>query len=432
MTRPGPLEGGSPRVIVQYLEGGAASGAIAPDAAAARLREAARRIPISDVCLGWGLPAPLLETVTSEARRLGAATWLWHPFLAGDGRYVPGRDAAIGADGRPVPAPGGMDEFAFDCPVRPDGLAAALERLATALGTADWDGVFLDKIRWPSPTADPASQLACFCEACRTSAGEAGIDLAAVAHGLARAGRSAEGRLETVRALLGDPATASVGDDALDDFLAWRAGRIGVAVTAAAALVGRHHARDGRSLRVGLDVFAPSLARAVGQDLTALVPLSEFSKGMLYLGTHGPAGLAYELCRLARWLADAGLRSPVGQLAEILGYDLPPLDALCTVSLGSAAFRAELTALVGVAGPRAAAGVDAVRIDGLAVLDDAGLEDATAIAAAEGVPIVLSWDLWHISGERLDRVAATLARVPAPTSTRAPAPAPALAPEDRA
>jgi hypothetical protein len=170
----------------------------------------------------------------------------------------------------------------------------------------------------------------------------------------------------------------------------------------------------------------------VGQDLAALVPLAEFSKGMLYLGTHGPAGLAYELCHLARWLADAGLPAPAGQLAAILGYDLPPLDALCTASLGSAAFRAELAALSGVAGPRAAAGIDAVHIEGLAVLGDAGLEDAVAITAGEGVPIVLSWDLWHISGERLERLAAALARNPTATPGRAPTPSPASTPEDRA
>jgi hypothetical protein len=389
--------------------GAGAPGAPPPHAAAARLRDAARRLPISDVCLGWGLPPPLIEAVTGEARRLGAATWLWHPFLAGDGRYVPGRDAAVGAEGGPVPAPGGMGEFAFDCPVRPAGLAAALERLASAIATSDWDGVFLDKIRWPSPTADPASQLACFCGSCRTSAGEAGIDLDAVAHGLAAAGASAEGRLGLVQALLGGSTEGSLGD-----FLAWRAGRISTAVSAAATLIGSHRGRDGRSLRVGLDVFAPSLALAVGQDLVSLAPLAEFTKGMLYLGTHGPAGLAYELCRLAVWLADAGLPSPTGQLAAILGYDLPPLTALCTASLDRAVFGAELAALVRAAGPRAAAGIDAVAIDGLAVLEDAALQDITAIAAGTGVPIVLSWDLSHISGERLDRVAAALAGVPDP------------------
>ncbi len=67
MTFTSQLGGDPSRVIVQLLEGGAASGATSPDAAVARLRAAAERLPLTDVCLGWGLPLPLVEAVAAEA-----------------------------------------------------------------------------------------------------------------------------------------------------------------------------------------------------------------------------------------------------------------------------------------------------------------------------------------------------------------------------
>jgi hypothetical protein len=148
----------------------------------------------------------------------------------------------------------------------------------------------------------------------------------------------------------------------------------------------------------------------VGQDIGALAPLAELTKGMLYLGTHGPAGLSYELCRLARWLAAGAVPSPTRRLAELTGVALPGMEHLCGGSLDGAVFESELAALRRLAGRGAAAGIDAVAIAELAVLGDAVLEEAVEAAVGAGVPIVLSWDLMAIPDERLARVAAPVER----------------------
>ncbi|HZW01609.1 MAG TPA: hypothetical protein VFF55_08575, partial [Candidatus Deferrimicrobium sp.] len=391
--------------IVQLLEGGAASATMSPDVAVARLREAGGRLAISDVCIGWGLPLPLVEAVAGEAQRQGAALWLWHPLLSGDGRYMPGADRALGRAGVPVDAPGGMGEFTFDCPVRTAALDAALLRLDEAAARHPWHGIFLDKIRWPSPSRDPSADLACFCAACHDAAAREGIDLEAVSAWLAHAARSPGGRISLVTALL-----QGGEDERLDHFLAWRCQRITAALNSAAERVASHRDPDGQPMHVALDVFAPSLARAVGQDISLLAPRGEFTKAMLYLGTHGPAGMSFELCRLAGWLATGDVPSPVGLLSDLLAFPLPEMEILCSGSLGSEVFDAELAALRRLAGPGAAAGIDAVAIDGLAVLPDAVLEEVVGEAARAGVPVVLSWDLMAIPEDRLARLASRLSR----------------------
>jgi hypothetical protein len=399
------LDGDPPRVIVQLLEGGATSGAIRPDVAVARLRETGQRLPISDLCLGWGLPMALVEAVAGEAERQGAALWLWHPLLSGDGRYQPGADRAQSREGVPVTEPGDMGAFTFDCPVRPGALEAALARLDEAAARHPWQGIFLDKIRWPSPSRDPSRELACFCDACHDAAARDGLDLEAVSSWLAHAAGSPGGRISVVTALL-----QGGEDEQLDHFLAWRSQRITASVEAAADHIASHRGPRGQTMLMALDVFAPALARAVGQDIDVLAPRADFVKGMLYLGTHGPAGMPFELCRLARWLEAGDVADPAALLSVLVGAPLPSTNGLCHGSLDAVVFDAQLDDLRRLAGPSTAAGIDAVAIDGLAVLPDVVLEEVVDRAARAGVAVVLSWDLMAIPGHRLTRLASRLTR----------------------
>ena len=394
--------GGSMRVVAQFLEGGATSAAISPDRAVARLRRAGDVLPLTDICLGWNLPSPLIEAVAGEAKSRGTALWLWHPLLSGDGQYEPAEDVTLGRYGSPLPWPRGMAEFAFDCPNRGRGLERALDRLDVAIERGPWDGVFLDKIRWPSPTRDPADDLACFCDDCRSMSIDAGVDLAAVADHVTRQASNPAGRVELLAELLGRL------DGPVASFATWRCGRITHTVREAAARVSTHTTAGGEPLRLALDVFAPSLARAVGQDISSLAPLADFTKAMLYIGTNGPAGLPYELRGLLRWLDHGGVREPAARLAEMLGYPLPAAEPASGGTLGIAAFRAELTTLHDLAGESAAAGIDAVKLPGIADLDDEALAEATQLVASSGATLVLAWDLWSMPPARLAIVARAL------------------------
>ena len=401
--------GGSLRVVAQFLEGGAASVDIRPDRAVACLRRAGDVLPLTDICLGWNLPQPLIEAVAREAGARGYTLWLWQPLLSGDGRHVPAEDATLGRHGSPLPWPRGMAEFGFDCPNRGHGLDRALGRLDVAIDRGAWDGVFLDKIRWPSPTRDPADDLACFCEDCRSMSAEAGVDLEAVARHVEHAAATPAGRVELLAELLGRT------DGPMASFMTWRCGRITHAVREAAARVTSRTTPGGESLRLSLDVFAPSLARAVGQDIASLAPLADFTKAMLYIGTDGPAGLPYELSGLVRWLARGDVPEPVTRLAEVLGY--PLLEAGQALGpLSTAAFVAELAELRRLAGEGAAAGIDAIELPGIARLDDEALAEVVQHAGASGTTLVLAWDLWSMPLARLAIVARALG---AATSTGA-------------
>ena len=380
------------RLIVQHLEGGSDLHRLAPGEAVEPLR-AARAVGMTDACLGWRLPQRLVDAVFAwrDAEAPDVRLWLWHPLLAGDGAWEPGPDGAIGADGRPVPAFRGMPEFSFACPVREGVLAAALARLSDALATAAWDGVFLDKIRWPSPAPEPARHLACFCSACAERAGDdAAIDLGSVALFVAGLDTTPAGRRRLLRALAGLEI-----DDGLRSFLAWRGGVITAVVREAASAV-----RDtGRA--VALDVFAPSLAPLVGQEIGRLAPLAEWVKAMCYTATLGPAGMAFELLDLAGWLGEAGIRSPSSLLSETFGYPVPVPARLRRHGLGPRALAVEIDRLRALAGPAAAVGLELVEIPGIAELDAAALGRRIRFVRRAALPLVVSWDLRHVPPDRL-------------------------------
>ena len=76
---------------------------------------------------------------------------------------------------------GNVEEtFRFACPNNPAVRQKTTLRLRELLHHYDFKGVFLDKIRFPSPANGADEMLACFCEHCQRTARAEGLDLDAV------------------------------------------------------------------------------------------------------------------------------------------------------------------------------------------------------------------------------------------------------------
>src|SRR6516162_3549628 len=73
------------------------------------------------------------------------------------------------------------ETFRFACPNNPAARAKTLTRLRELLTRYPFDGVFLDKIRFPSPANGLDEVVSCFCDHCRRAASAIGLDLRDVA-----------------------------------------------------------------------------------------------------------------------------------------------------------------------------------------------------------------------------------------------------------
>jgi hypothetical protein len=332
-------------------------------------------------------------------------------LLTGDGTFMPRPEWwTIGLDGRSVPGFRHMPEFTFVCPNRPavqDAVLAHVQQIVCRRGDGSdrYDGFFLDRIRYPSPAGDPVRLLACFCEDCRRAAAQEGLDLEDVRQRIRTLLSSGQHIGSVVRVLLDPAASADLSPDlvALRAFLDFRSRSVTRFVRSVADLV------RAEGLQVGLDCFSPSLAGMVGQDLGALDACGDWIKVMSYGHALGPAGMPFELLDLARWMTGTGAVAEgeaLAWLSTATRICLPVAgDALREQGVPSDALGDEIRRAYRTGVRSVLAGVELVEIEGVCMLDNAQiLSDLRAFRIAGAGGLVLSWDLWHMSLDRLDLV----------------------------
>jgi len=390
-------------LAVQYLEPGPHLVTLTPGEVRAKLRAALAQLPISLVLLGWQVPQPLLDVCREEAARTGARLFRWQPLLTGDGTFMPRPEwRAIGLSGEPAPGFHNMPEFTFACPNQPAVREAVRAHLQQVIKDNHYAGFFLDRIRYPSPAADPARWLACFCPACHRAAAEMDFDLAAAHRHIKRLLAEPEQTRSFIHHLL-DPAPAEPANPAtasLQTFLNFRALSITRFIQAIAAML------RAEGLAVGLDCFSPALTHLVGQDLAELDACAAWTKVMTYAHTLGPAGLPFELLGLANWLvAQRGVAESqaMAWLAQATRLPLPLTRVrLQAEGVSSEALQAEIKRARQSGLKTLLAGLEFVELEGVAQLRPAQIgADLQAVRLAGADGLVLSWDLWAIPLERL-------------------------------
>jgi hypothetical protein len=293
------------------------------------------------------------------------------------------------------------EAFRFACPNNPAVREKTTLRLRELLIRYDFKGVFLDKIRFPSPANGADEMLSCFCDHCRRAANAQGLDLDAVvrifgdgdlivgdgdldANGLSLDGSSRGNWLGSIEA----------ANPLLARFLAFRA----VSVARLVGDIANECRRLGRS--VSLDLFSPSLAQLVGQDYQRLKGCCDWVKPMTYRLARGPAGLRLEVPALIEGVAQRfGLDEAqiVEWAARHASFDQNMLRQTREDAVPFTFMQREIEAAV-----RALTPVPVYF--GLELVSQPGVIDVTpadvigmieAGHAANAAGLVISWDLLH-------------------------------------
>ena len=377
-----------PTLAVQYLE--YAPPNATPAKVRERLRQAFEFLPISIVILGWDLPARLEEVVAEETARNNAALYRWHPLIASDAGFaLPTEWQTINLRGEPVPGFKGLSEFTFICPNRTDVQEWIAERIEVAAQRGIYQGLFFDRMRFPSPAEDPERHLACFCKYCQRIASDSGWDLEAVRLQIASLLSNAD-RAKTFTQSLFKP----IDNSLLESFFTFRFNSITGIIQYAAKLARSH------GLSIGLDCFSPTLTRMVGQDLSALNQSCDWIKLMTYPRVFGPAGLPFELHALSNWLRteyNLDETEAVKVVSEASGLSFSQ-DGLASEAITHEIQRGRSAGITNLF-----AGIALVEVEGIhAPTLEQIRSDLAACNGGDGLAI--SWDLWHIRPESLKLV----------------------------
>ena len=365
------------RYILQIYTGSLAHCACIAAQATARVARCLERLDVTDVIYGWTAQRAVHDALSELLVRRRVRQHLWlpvfseiqradaMPFVRADGRADSGLAACAGED------------FRFVCPSAPENLAAALDAFSVLAADLPLDGVFIDRIRYPSAAHGFSALLGCQCARCQASYQAAGVDVA------------------RILAMPPDALMPTALDErryrfASQDAEALLAVKCAIITQAVQRLCAHFHAKG---LAVGLDAFAPLLAAFVGQDVCALGKLVDYIKPMMYRRTHAPAGLPFEVDALARAVGGA----VGGRLAELWGGDALS-DAVNVRQM------ARLQAACGHVYP----GIEINPIADICHSTPSYVRESIAQAQAAGCArVVLSWDVLQMPDDMLAALASS-------------------------
>ena len=388
----------SPMLTIQYLEDSTDLAQLDQKLVVNKLRAAAECLPFTHLLIGWHVPPPLLEACRMEAERLNMRFLRWQPLLTTDKdiQPVPAWQTE-GLTGGKVAGYRGMPEFTFLCPNHPAVQDAIYKRLDKLVRQGIYQGVFLDRVRFPSPSTDPINNLTCFCEHCQRKAAEYDMDLEEIRLEILRSTLEEQGHITLVKALLtGKPEPEQAEHSPrLGQFLAFRKRSVRDLLAYISQPLREAH------LEIGLDCYSPSLTPMVGQDLSTMSGLVDWIKLMTYAHTLAPAGIPFELSGLAHYLSTTTHLSE-GQALDLIGQArglaLPTsIRSLEEDGLSTSALEKEIGYGVEACSVPALAGMELVELEGVTrLILDRIRADLTAIKRAGSAGLAISWDLLHI------------------------------------
>ena len=396
----------SPMLTIQYLEDSPNLAQLDQKLVIDKLRVAAERLPFTHLLIGWHLPMPLLEACRTEADRLGMRFIRWQPLLTGDRVFQPDPEwFTVSSTGKKLTGYRNLPEFTFVCPHHPAVQEQVAVHLDNLVHQGLYQGFFLDRLRYPSPSADPIHDLTCFCEYCRRKAAEYGLDLEEIRQEILRTIRSDNGSTTLIKALLsGKPEPESAYQTpSIDQFLTFRKRSILGFLSSVSQTLRQAH------LELGLDCFSPCLTHMVGQDLSAMSEHVDWIKLMTYAHTFAPAGLPFELSGLLQHLTASPHLSEVQSLElmnQFTGLQMPAsLLSLQKKGLPTSALEEEVRRGVESCSVPVLAGLELVKLTGVTQQNTQHIQaDLIGLKKANPAGLALSWDLIHNPLEWLDLV----------------------------
>jgi len=344
-------------------------------------------------------------------------TYLWYPILADisgfkvrpeqavetfDGLHGYGRNGCWDKLGK------GEEDFLFLCPNDEQNIRKIFNQYQNKIVESGFDGVFLDRIRFPSPSNGFETLFSCFCKSCLdkfyTDYNE---DLENYRNQIATIFE----RLKTIDVnylQTWHSFSDIIIRDNLKNFFDFRKQSVYQVLKMFA-----DKAKQMGKL-VGIDLFAPSLAPLVSQDYRLFAKTCDWMKPMIYGHTSSPAGLPLELYCLLKAILDINPALDEEQLIQavsrLIGVDLPSqLNDLLKDGVSERIICGEMQKIKELNLPEKVniyVGLEAVQIPGVCHIDrnilKKYLESVIIIEDIKG--IILSWNLLKIPDENLKLV----------------------------
>ena len=389
-------------LTIQFLEPNSSIQRISRDEVVQKLHRAGQVLPITHVLIGWQLPEALEEACHKECEHLGVKFLRWQPYLTSDGSYLPERDWQVeNVLGQKVRGFQDLPEFTHICPNNPVAMSQNLKHVEDLVKTGIYDGIFLDRIRFPSASQKIPDGLGCFCKHCTQAASKQNLDLDLIRQYIFQAKTDFNKGIGLVETIFSENNPEDSTDrDILKRFFTFRQVNISAVVCDVAKVI------HGAGMEVGLDCFSPSLTNLVGQNLSLLGECADWIKIMTYARTLAPAGLPFEYRGILNFFVDSlGMEEKFAleKLEELSGIPLPlNRQEFESIGFGPLALKKETERAIHETRAPILAGIELGEDPHVIPLNENEWEmHIEAIKQANPAGLSISWDLLKIPDTNL-------------------------------
>jgi hypothetical protein len=356
------------------------------------------------------------DLVREICRDFKIKTYLWYPILADVLGFKIEQEQAVetfdglrgyGENGRWDKLGKGPEDFLFLCPNDEQSIRQIFNHYQNKIIESDFDGVFLDRIRFPSPSNGLEALFSCFCKSCLnkfyTKYSEDLENYRYQARAVFEKFKTID--INYLRTCQSFSDIIIIGN--LEKFYDFRKQNIYQVVKIFA-----DQAKQMGKL-VGVDLFAPSLAPLVAQDYQLLARTCDWIKPMIYCHTSGPAGLPLELFCFMKAILEINPALDeiqlIGEVSRLIGVELPTkLNELLKNGISEYIISREIQKVKEFNLPEKVetyVGLEAVQIPGVCHIDKSILKKYLKSVLEEDIKgILLSWNLWKIPDENLKLV----------------------------
>lgn len=255
---------------------------------------------INGIIVGWSRETEIYKWLRGYTKARKIKLYLWFPVLAefdSIKEFVPIKDienkkfTGVGFD---------EDErFSFYCPSDDATFENIKDIYITYFKQIEFDGIFLDRIRFPSFVAGSGALFTCCCNKCMEvykSKGFTKNRIRNIKYTIER------GELDNLPFGIKkyESGRYEFENPEIEEYLTIRMELI----TEIVKKVAGYFKSEG--MEIGLDLFAPFMSPFVGQNYQELSQYADFIKPMLYRYTYTPAGIDYELDKMIKSYALKG------------------------------------------------------------------------------------------------------------------------------
>lgn len=300
----------------------------------------------------------------------------------------------------------GNEEFLFMCPNNQKTVEKIFLQFQKLIQLQEWQGVMLDRIRYPSCANGFESLFSCFCEHChQTYFEQTGQSL----NDIKKRARQFVERISDDHLLEKNPQGWEVLWEA-SELNALGQFREKSILTLAQRFCDYAHQQG---LKVGLDLYSPALASLVGQNYEKLSQSCDWIKPMIYCQVNGPAGLPLEYRCL--WEALKTINSSFEDeqiktfLEKSLNAHFPKSpQALLKEGFQAEVIGSELAAIQGLNLSKSVEvfpGIEAVRIPDLEIdIDQQKLMEYLTQIEGKSNGLIASWNILDIPDENFKTI----------------------------